>query len=37
MGKYEAPEPTFLPDNGQDIIVMSTPDNNFDDDFNLGL
>lgn len=36
MGKYEAPELTFLPDNGQDIIVMST-DNDFDDDFNLGL
>ena len=28
MGKYEAPELTFLPDNGQDIIVMST-DNDF--------
>ena len=36
MGKYEAPELTFLLYKEQDVIVMST-DNDFDDDFNFGL
>lgn len=37
MGKYEKPQLTVTPLNGQDIVVMSPVDNNFDDDFNFNV